>query len=150
VTEFLKIRERRPVTALAPAVTVTYAGRRSGADGRPRSALYGWWESLTSLDGRAVAVIAEPRIVPNELVRQARLRQASPSAPGQPMSRQELADSVNTLMTGSESGGLDAAHIGKLERGDYRWPNQRYREALRIALRAASDADLGFAPPRRP
>ncbi|WP_148083604.1 hypothetical protein [Micromonospora sp. Llam0] len=53
-------------------------------------------------------------------------------------------------MTGSESEvRLDAAYIGKLERGDYRWPNQRYREALRIVLRAASDADLGFASPRR-
>ncbi|MBX7267565.1 hypothetical protein KIF24_17015 [Micromonospora sp. Llam7] len=112
---------------------------------------YGWWDSLTSLHGRAVAVMAEPGIVPNALVRQARLRQASPSATGQPMSRQELADSVNTLVAGSGGGArMDAAYIAKLERGEHRWPNQRYREALRAVLHAASDADLGFATPRRP
>jgi hypothetical protein len=44
---------------------------------------------------------------------------------------------------------MDAAYIGKLERGDYRWPHQQYREALRIVLHAASDPDLGFVAPRR-
>jgi hypothetical protein len=42
---------------------------------------------------------------------------------------------------------MDAAYIGKLERGEYRWPNHRYREALRAVLHAASDPDLGFAAP---
>lgn len=40
---------------------------------------------------------------------------------------------------------MDAAYIGKLERGEYRWPNQRYR----AALQTATDADLCFTTVRR-
>ncbi|MDX8037632.1 XRE family transcriptional regulator [Lentzea sp. BCCO 10_0856] len=46
-------------------------------------------------------------------------------------------------------GKLDARYIGKLERGDVRWPGQYYRDGLRAVLRVNADADLGFRPPDR-
>ncbi|MEU8075888.1 hypothetical protein AB0B31_10600 [Catellatospora citrea] len=67
------------------------------------------------------------------------------------MSRQELAEAVNEYL-GAQHGlrsGLDETYIGKLERGDHRWPNAKYREAFRQVLGAASDATLGFYIIRR-
>jgi hypothetical protein len=39
---------------------------------------------------------------------------------------------------------IDGKYLGRLERGEVRWPNARYRQALRDILGASSDAALGF------
>lgn len=65
------------------------------------------------------------------------------------MSRQELADEINVCLYGVRAdhcpaGGVDAKYIGKLERGVYRWPNERYRKAFRQVFGVSTDAELGF------
>jgi hypothetical protein len=66
------------------------------------------------------------------------------------MSRAELADAVNAQVLADTgiAARVDAAYIGRFERGLYRWPHQRHRAALRAVLHVAGDADLGFATPR--
>lgn len=83
---------------------------------------------------------------PNEALRAARQRLGSPSSPGQPMTRQELAEVVNTVVyrLTEKITEVDANHVGKWERGDIRWPAARYRRALRRVLDADSDLELGF------
>ena len=83
---------------------------------------------------------------PNELLRKARLCVPSPSGSGRPMSRQELADAVNGYLfrTIGRVFEMDDNHVGKLERGEHRWPGAHYREALRAVLKMDTDADLGF------
>jgi tetratricopeptide (TPR) repeat protein len=72
------------------------------------------------------------------------------------MSRQELADAVNTYLTSKpddryrREATLDANHIGKLERGVHRWPNDIRREAFRHVLRASDDREVGFHIVRGP
>jgi len=82
----------------------------------------------------------------NTHLRDARRRLQSPSGSGRPMSRQELADAINAVLfkRHAQQSGLDENYIGKLERGKYRWPNDRYREAFRAVLGARSDAEIGF------
>lgn len=87
----------------------------------------------------------------NELLTAARARTESPGAPGQSMTRQELAEAVNDHVfraTGT-LGAVDARHVGRWERGDTRWPATRYRAALRAVLNVATDAELGFRRPSR-
>jgi len=62
------------------------------------------------------------------------------------MSRQELADAVNAYLWKQhrQEANLDANYVGKLERGDHRWPRDPYREAFRVVLGVTTDADLGF------
>ncbi|MFI6497202.1 hypothetical protein [Nonomuraea typhae] len=87
----------------------------------------------------------------NEALKAARESLASPTAPGQPMSRQEVADLVNAWIYekyGRESC-LTANYVGKLERGAVSWPQADYREALRAILGAKADYDLGFRRHRR-
>ena len=83
---------------------------------------------------------------PNNLLRQARLRTPSPSGSGRPMSRQELADAVNTYVAHHDSteATLDANQIGKMERGHRRWPGKLRRDGFRHALGVGSDQELGF------
>jgi len=84
--------------------------------------------------------------VPNDLLRQARLALRSPSGSGRVLSRQELAEAVNASVY-AQTGRcchLDAGYIGKLERGETRWPLAHYRAGLRAALGADTDADLGL------
>ncbi|MEV6802956.1 hypothetical protein AB0M91_32130 [Micromonospora rifamycinica] len=85
---------------------------------------------------------------PNNLLRAARLALPSPSGSGRPMSRQELADAVNAhTHTHAHAGcrsAVDARYIGKLERGEHRWPFEPYRTALREVLGMTTNADLGF------
>lgn len=103
--------------------------------------------------GRAAAMTVDRgRVVPNALLQQARLRAASAAGPGLPMSRADPADAVSAhVMTWTgHPAPVDAAYIGQLERGECRWPNQRYRAALRAILQTATDADLGFTTVRRP
>jgi hypothetical protein len=68
------------------------------------------------------------------------------------MSRQELAEAVNAHLfehAGREFS-IDASHIGRLERGEHRWPSAHYRTALCAVLGAERDAGLGFYINRAP
>lgn len=87
----------------------------------------------------------------NNLLQAARERLASPSRSGLPMSRQELADAVNAYLWDKywQPENLSENDIGKLERGEIRWPGERRREAFRAVLRAETDAELGFHGSRR-
>jgi hypothetical protein len=87
----------------------------------------------------------------NEQLRFARQQFPSRRTPGERLSRQELAELVNQWIYdhGGERVELDENYIGKLERGVIRWPNHRYRQALRAILRASTDGQLGFYMSRR-
>jgi hypothetical protein len=68
------------------------------------------------------------------------------------MSRQELADEVNKWLAANRKNHrtvIDDTYVGKLERGDHRWPSEPYRDAFQAILGAASPADLGFYPGRQ-
>ncbi|MFF0572744.1 hypothetical protein [Streptosporangium saharense] len=82
----------------------------------------------------------------NDALRGARERLLSPVTPGQPTSRQELADLVNAWIyqRHQRTTCLTANYLGKLERGLVRWPQADYREALRAVLGVETDAALGF------
>ncbi|HEX5540824.1 MAG TPA: hypothetical protein VFX60_04575 [Micromonospora sp.] len=87
----------------------------------------------------------------NELLRLVRERLPSPNRPGKPTSRSELADLVNDLLFGphrAAHSGFSANYVGKLERGEIRWPGEEYRAALRAVLGVDSDEELGFYNPR--
>jgi hypothetical protein len=83
-------------------------------------------------------------------LRQARERTASAACPGECLSRQELAELLNAYVWEQHQKvvELDGGYVGKLERGDIRWPSKLYREALRAIL-GSTDAALGFANTRR-
>ncbi|MEV8374419.1 hypothetical protein AB0P21_16885 [Kribbella sp. NPDC056861] len=86
---------------------------------------------------------------PNELLRAARERTPSGTAPGVHLSRAELAEGVVSWLwatTGTRYE-LDGHYIAKLERGVVRWPGAPYRAGLREVLNAATDHELGFVPP---
>lgn len=98
--------------------------------------------------------VAKGRVVgqPNALLRAARETTASSVAPGEGMTRRELAEAVNAYLwrTNRQRYDLDAHQIARWERGNVRWPSTTYRSALRAVLDVASDADLGFSPRRQP
>lgn len=83
--------------------------------------------------GRSPAVAAVPDLVQGATV---------PSGSGRPMSRQELADACNTELASMYArqgrrprwAGLTEKAIGALERGEIRWPNEDYRQALCTVL----------------
>jgi hypothetical protein len=85
----------------------------------------------------------------NGLLRAARERTPSRRAPGEYMSRAELAEAVCLWLwqTTDTQYELDGHYIAKLERGAVRWPGAAYRSGLRQVLNVSSDADLGFVPP---
>jgi len=56
------------------------------------------------------------------------------------MSRRELAELASALLPNP----IDEKYIGKLERGVCRWPSKAHRRAIRQALDARNDHDLGF------
>lgn len=75
------------------------------------------------------------------------------------MSRQELADACNRAIAERCTdvrrkprwAGIDASHIGSLERGEIRWPNDEYRAGL-CAVFGTTESALGLyirRPPRR-
>lgn len=87
----------------------------------------------------------------NGLLRDARERMDSRRAPGECMSRGELAEAVCGWLwetTGIEYE-LDGHYIAKLERGVVRWPGAAYRAGLRQVLNVATDNELGFVPGSR-
>ncbi|WP_412540075.1 hypothetical protein R8Z50_30300 [Longispora sp. K20-0274] len=88
---------------------------------------------------------------PNERLREARLRLVSPSGSGRVLSRPELADLINTYVHDylSRTVEIDENYIGKLERGQIRWPSADYRTAFRAVLKADTDAEIGFFNTRR-
>lgn len=67
-------------------------------------------------------------VTPNALLARARTQLSSPRRTGQRLSRSELADAANAaldrLYPGRSLGALyvDNRWIGKLERGEHRWP----------------------------
>ncbi|MEU4420307.1 hypothetical protein AB0F81_06745 [Actinoplanes sp. NPDC024001] len=83
---------------------------------------------------------------PNHKLINARMRTRSPTGPGHPMTRQELAEAVNAWQWRAyqREDRLDETDIGKLERGETHWPGATRREGFRAVLDAATDADLGF------
>ncbi|MFC5266309.1 hypothetical protein ACFPJ1_29705 [Kribbella qitaiheensis] len=85
----------------------------------------------------------------NGLLRAARERTPSRRAPGEHMSRAELAEAVCTWLweTTDTQYDLDGHYIAKLERGAVRWPGAAYRSGLRYVLSVATDNEIGFAPP---
>ncbi|TDC23862.1 hypothetical protein [Kribbella albertanoniae] len=85
----------------------------------------------------------------NDLLRSARERTPSRRAPGERMSRVELADAVCAWLweTTEVRYELDGHYIAKLERGAVRWPGAAYRSGLRYILNVATDNELGFVPP---
>ncbi|MFI0797047.1 hypothetical protein ACH4OY_30850 [Micromonospora rubida] len=97
----------------------------------------------------------ETTITPNAILAGARRRLPSPLRDGQRMSRAELADAVNAALDRTYPGQnvtayyVDFRWVGKLERGEHRWPSEARRTALRQVLDAATDADLGLYSPRR-
>jgi hypothetical protein len=84
--------------------------------------------------------------LPNTLLAQARRARKSPSGSGRPMSRQELADAVNAYLwdTYQVTNTWDETDIGRLERGENRWPGKRRREAFRAVLQVQTDSEIGF------
>jgi len=84
-----------------------------------------------------------PAMVPNHQLRDARMAVPSSSGSGRPMSRQELADACNAelakkygaLGRGCPWAGFTEKTIGALERGEIRWPNSDYRDALCAVLK---------------
>lgn len=87
---------------------------------------------------------------PNDQLLTARVRNPSRAVPGEPMSRQEPAEAVNTWLrqTTGKHYSLDAHTIARYERGKVRRPGAHYRAALRHVLDVATDAELGFRPNR--
>lgn len=92
--------------------------------------------------GRCWGQIVGRDSIPNSHLRAARKALRSPSGSGRPMSRQELADACNAelaSMYGRQGrrprwAGLTEKAIGALERGEIRWPNEDYRQALCAVL----------------
>ncbi|HEX5403981.1 MAG TPA: XRE family transcriptional regulator [Pseudonocardiaceae bacterium] len=81
------------------------------------------------------------------------LRERTPSrlAPGEPMSRAELAQAVNAYLWKSTTKryDLDSHTIARYERGAVVWPSAHYRSGLRAVLGVSTDAELGFRPTPR-
>lgn len=89
--------------------------------------------------------------VPNRKLRARRETTPSRQAPGECMSRRELAEAVNEYLwtTTQRRHELDSHSIARWERGEVLWPSAPYRSALRAVLKVATDAELGFRPTRR-
>ncbi|MFY1652162.1 hypothetical protein ACN27J_14860 [Solwaraspora sp. WMMB762] len=68
------------------------------------------------------------------------------------MTRRQLADAVNKILYPDPGQAAHSAftanYLGKLENGKIRYPAEDYRTALRIALNADTDDELGFRPAR--
>ncbi len=86
----------------------------------------------------------------NDQLRAARQRTASLTSPDVCLSRQELAELVNTWAWDHHEKMLEhsANWVGQLECGKIRWPGKVSREALRAILGVSTDAALGFVNDR--
>ena len=86
---------------------------------------------------------------PNDRLRQHREATPSPAHPQRPLSRSELAELIVAYVWdhyGIETP-VDRKYVAKLEDGKIRWPNERYRRALRTIFHT-DDASLGFTNAR--
>ncbi len=98
---------------------------------------------------------ADTVITPNTALRSARNSLPSPQRPGQSLSRAELADAINVALDAlypsrnMATQYVDFRWVGKLERGEHRWPSAERRAALRAVLGTTTDAQLGLYSPRR-
>lgn len=83
---------------------------------------------------------------PNDLLRRARLAMRSPTGSGRVMSRQEVAEAVNAWIWEHQRRRtyLDSRYIGKLERGESRWPVSHVRAGLRGVFGVDNDASIGL------
>lgn len=88
---------------------------------------------------------------PNTSLRELRERTPSQQHHGDCLSRQELAELVNSYLwrVHGQRVEIDAGYIGKLERGVIAWPGKLYREALRSILGVTTDVQLGLRNTRR-
>lgn len=70
----------------------------------------------------------------------------SPTGSGRVMSRQEVAEAVNAWIWEHQQRctHLDGKYVGKLERGEIRWPLTHVRAGLRGVFGADSDASIGL------
>jgi hypothetical protein len=87
----------------------------------------------------------------NNKLRVARQRTALPTHPDECLSRQELAELVNTWVWEHHDEKVvlaTANYVGKLETGKIRWPSIFCREAFRAILGAPNDDALGFVNAR--
>ena len=87
----------------------------------------------------------------NDQLRAARQRTASLTHPDECLTRQELAELVNTWIWehhNEKKVELTANYVGKLEQGIIRWPRTLYREAFRAILGVSTDSALGFVNAR--
>ncbi|MBV9163470.1 MAG: XRE family transcriptional regulator [Pseudonocardiales bacterium] len=86
----------------------------------------------------------------NDQLRAARQRTASLTYPDECLSRQELAELVNSWVWEHHRTRVEASanYIGQLERGKIRWPGKLYREALRAIFSVSTDSALGFVNAR--
>jgi transcriptional regulator with XRE-family HTH domain len=91
----------------------------------------------------------------NRIVAKARQDLWSPRRLGQRLSRGELADAVNRALDrlyprrDLAAFYVDDRWVGKLERGETRWPSAERRAALREVFGVANDGDLDLFSPRR-
>jgi hypothetical protein len=87
----------------------------------------------------------------NALLAAARIGRKSLSGSGEPMSTQEVAESINAYLyrTHQMTTSVDHRFVSSYEAGAHRWPSKYYREAFRAVLEVASDAELGFYPNRK-
>ncbi len=86
----------------------------------------------------------------NDEFRAAREGTESLTYPGYGLTRQELAERVNTYIYHHDKTMTEASatYIGQVERGDIRWPSKLYREAFREIFGVPTDAALGFVNAR--
>ncbi|MGH3873403.1 MAG: XRE family transcriptional regulator [Pseudonocardiaceae bacterium] len=87
----------------------------------------------------------------NNEFRDARENTESLTDPGYCLTRQELAELVNTYIYdhhNKKTTEASANYIGQVERGDIRWPCKLYREAFREIFGVPTDAALGFVNAR--
>jgi hypothetical protein len=94
-------------------------------------------------------------VTPNKVLTRLRAGLRSPYRPGQRMSRPEFADAVNRALDRLyprrrlTAMYVDARWVGKLERGETRWPSEERRAALRLLFGVATDIELELFSPRR-
>lgn len=86
----------------------------------------------------------------NDDLRAARRARPSPYDPSVMLSRAELAELVaaEVFRRTGRVAPLDGHYVARLERGVIRWPGREYRAAFAAVL-GATEAELGFRPPRR-
>jgi len=87
---------------------------------------------------------------PNDQLRTARRRTASLTHPDECLTRQELAELVNTWVWEHHDKKVEATanYVGKLEQGIIRWPGTLCREAFQAISGVSTDSDPGFVNAR--